>query len=756
MPPTAAELGPVRLRALASAAKLEALVFASEWGTPLSLVLEVLAESYQGPVGQAADLTIRAWEGDLNDLGNCLFRLCSACEAAADEEEAIARAIAGGLPSPSRYHDLAAAFLAWEGRDRRQRPLIAPPAGEGGFVAIDPGQVRQAAHRLIDAGNGFDAGYRRLTGPFRDVGLEPPEEVQWVVDGCRSLAAELRQRADAYEAAEAQVLRAAASALTGFFSRLFAPVAKLVSSAKPESAKELRRRAAADAKRLLEELRPDGFFELADFDKGRKLLAEAERASRDNPAYAAAFLRSLGPAKLRWLIEHGQLDPCVLGALVARASNAGIGTDFLDKTLGTDRFDAPRRAALLSACRCPTAFFDPGWVERMTVTLLKGRDPAGKGDPRKWYREAAANLLATHPAGAIQFINAHEKLACSALFSHNDQGGRAAQAAVDDMLLSPPPGQEKEAEDALERVIACAAKNKFSPEGKRALARLLAQPGTLRAISFQLAVVGQLPRPSHLLGFGVGKVQLRSLLSDLMVDGEARGTLLGAANQFAMEKLRLALSSPGAQASSDGLKEAGAAFGALASRSYSLEAALDVQKMASATAKDLLLAVGGTALEVAEAHPLVSLAVQGGSAILFDIAEGSADRRDLAMDLELELKGVEAQETLEADLRATLEYSAYVSVLSDPNQRVAVSLRLSPADLPTGVPADLNLTVATREEWARDLFNEHGNLVVPQPSDPVRWSSFVGWTKTVNPDLRTRVDALTEPMFDSFQVAVRE
>lgn len=755
MSPSAADLGSARLRALATAAKLEALVLASEWGTPLTPILGLLAEAFQGPLAEAADHVIRGWEGDFNDLGNCLFRLCSACEAAADEEEAIARAVASGFPSPNRYQDLAAAFLAWERRDRRQRPFIAPAGSGSGFVAIHPGQVRHAAQRLLDAGDGFDAGYRRLCGPFRDAGLEPPEELRWVVEGCQRLAAELRQRADAFEAAEAQVAHAAAAALSGLFSGLLAPLGKLFSNLNTESAEELQRRAAADAKRLMDELHT-GLFDLADFDKGRKLLAEAERASRDNPAYAAAFLRALGPDKLRWLIEHGQLDPCVLGALVARASNAGIGTDFLTKTLGTDRFDAPRRAALLSACRCPTTLFDAAWVERMTVTLLKGRDPVGEGDPRKWYREAAANLLANHPAGAIQFINSHQKLACSALFSHNDKGGRAAQAAVDEMLLNPPPGQEKEAEDALERVIGCAAEHEFGPEGKRALARLLAEPATLGAVSLQLTRRAAASQPGD-RGFGIAPRQLRTVLSDVMVDGEARRTLLDAASRFAVEKIQLAMaSSPDSQAGADGLREAGAAFGALASRSYSLQTALDVQKLAANTAKSLVEAVGGTALALAEAHPVVSLAVEGGSAILFDITDASVDRQDLAQDLERELKGIEAQEQLEDDLSRTLEHQAYVSVLTDPDERVALGLRLSPADLPAEVPTDRNLPVATREEWARDLFDERGNLVVPQPSDPGRWRSFIGWTETVNPELRKRVSALTDPMFQSFERAVRE
>lgn len=574
------------------------------------------------------------------------------------------------------------------------------------------------------------------------------------MEGCQRLAAELRQRADAFEAAEAQVAHAAAAALSGLFSGLLAPLGKLFSNPKTESAEELQRRAAADARRLMDELRT-GLFDLADFDKGRKLLAEAERASRDNPAYAAAFLRALGPDKLRWLIEHGHLDPCVLGSLVARASNAGIGTDFLNKTLGTDRFDAPRRAALLSACRCPTALFGSAWVERMTVTLLKGRDPAGSGDPRKWYREAAANLLATHPAGAIQFINAHQKLACSALFSHNDKGGRAAQAALDDMLLNPPPGQEKEAEDALERVIACAADHQFSPEGKRALARLLAQPQTVESVSLQLAREGVIPAKPGERGFGVGKEQLRGVLSAAMLDGEARRTLLEAGNRFAAEKLQFFLADP-SPAREDALRQAGAAFGALASRSYSVEAALDMQEMAAKTAKSVLDAVGGTALEVAKVHPLVSLAVEGGSAILFDVAETSAEQQDLARDLELELKGIEAQERLEGDLRGTLEHLTYVSVLADPDERAALGLRLSPTDLPAEVPAGRNLPVATREEWIENLFDDHGRLVVPQPSDPVRWRSFLGWAEAVNPDLRARVRALTDPMYHTFQWAVRE
>lgn len=179
-------------------------------------------------------------------------------------------------------------------------------------------------------------------------------------------------------------------------------------------------------------------------------------------------------------------------------------------------------------------------------------------------------------------------------------------------------------------------------------------------------------------------------------------------------------------------------------------------KMAASTAKSVLDAVGGTALELAKANPVVSLAVEGGSAILFDIADASADRQDLAVELAHELKGIEAQEAMEGDLRGTLEHLTYVSVLADPDERTALGLRLSPTDLPTEVPRDLNLPVGTREEWARDLFDEHGKLVVPQPSDSVRWRSFIGWAKTVNPKLWDRISDITDPMFQSFETAVRE
>ena len=216
-------------------------------------------------------------------------------------------------------------------------------------------------------------------------------------------------RVDAFEAADAEVRHAAAIALAGTFSGLLAP--------RPGRLRQGKEACGRRGTRLA----------------GRSPLRGSLPAGP-------------GPDNLRWLIEHGPLDPCVLGALVTRGSQAGIGVDFLTKALGTDRFDAPRRAALLSACPCPTAVFHPVWVERMATTLLTGRDPPGKGDPRRWYRDAAANLLGTHPAGL-----------------------------------------DKPAEDALERVVTCAASNEFSPAGKQALARIRARPETLRRVALQMA-----------------------------------------------------------------------------------------------------------------------------------------------------------------------------------------------------------------------------------------------------------------------------
>ncbi|MGH9004447.1 MAG: hypothetical protein ACRDYV_15085, partial [Acidimicrobiia bacterium] len=148
-------------------------------------------------------------------------------------------------------------------------------------------------------------------------------------------------------------------------------------------------------------------------------------------------------------------------------------------------------------------------------------------------------------------------------------------------------------------------------------------------------------------------------------------------------------------------------------------------------------------------------AVEGGSAILFDVGEASAEKQQLEQELQAERASARGRERLRGDLTRNLEHLTYVSVLTNPDQRAALGLRLSPADLPAEVPADLNLSVASREEWVRNLFDDEGRLTVPQPSDPGRWNSFLGWAQTVNPELMDRVRGLTGPSFDAFDLARR-
>ena len=110
-----------------------------------------------------------------------------------------------------------------------------------------------------------------------------------------------------------------------------------------------------------------------------------------------------------------------------------------------------------------------------------------------------------------------------------------------------------------------------------------------------------------------------------------------------------------------------------------------------------------------------------------------------------ELGKIEAQERLQGDLYREIVRFVYVALLAHPATRATLAPRLSPDDLPADVPNDLNLPVATREEWREDLFDEQNRLVVPSPFDPGRWRSFQGWVKAVNPLLWAAVDELTGP-----------
>jgi hypothetical protein len=240
-----------------------------------------------------------------------------------------------------------------------------------------------------------------------------------------------------------------------------------------------------------------------------------------------------------------------------------------------------------------------------------------------------------------------------------------------------------------------------------------------------------------------------------MVDDQARRTLLEGANRFAIGRLRSFLAAPDAPNAASALADAGSAFGALGSRPYSVAATLDLQKMATSTAKDLVGAVRGAALSVVKAQPVVSLAIEGGSAILFDAGQAVADQQRAIHDLMMQQTAAEQLNSLRGDLSNNLKHLTYVSVLTDPAQRAALDLHLSPSDLPAELPRNLNLNVTTRQEWLRDLFDDQGRLTVPQPSDVGRWKSFLRWSETVNPRLEDRVRELTNPMFDAFDRTAR-
>lgn len=106
----------------------------------------------------------------------------------------------------------------------------------------------------------------------------------------------------------------------------------------------------------------------------------------------------------------------------------------------------------------------------------------------------------------------------------------------------------------------------------------------------------------------------------------------------------------------------------------------------------------------------------------------------------------EARSRLKGDLTREIEHFVYVALLANPRTRATLAPRLSPDDLPAEVP-DLNLTVATRDEWREQLFDNQNRLVVPSPYDPGRWKSFLAWAETVNPAIRNAVSDLRGPAF---------
>lgn len=145
---------------------------------------------------------------------------------------------------------------------------------------------------------------------------------------------------------------------------------------------------------------------------------------------------------------------------------------------------------------------------------------------------------------------------------------------------------------------------------------------------------------------------------------------------------------------------------------------------------------------------LGQMALDSAAAVAFDIdvndspTDPSPD--EPSVQGRRELRKIEAQERLRGDLHGEIRRFVYVVLLAYPATRFALAPRLSPDDLPAEVPGNLNLPVTNRQEWRQNLFDDQNHLVVPGPSDPVRWRSFLGWIKTVNPDFGFVAESLAD------------
>lgn len=118
-----------------------------------------------------------------------------------------------------------------------------------------------------------------------------------------------------------------------------------------------------------------------------------------------------------------------------------------------------------------------------------------------------------------------------------------------------------------------------------------------------------------------------------------------------------------------------------------------------------------------------------------------SDRSELGM--------AEARERLRGDLARQITHFVYVALLANADTRTALAPRLSPDDLPAQVDPALNLSVANREEWRQELFDDQERLLVPTPLDATGWNAFLGWTEAVNLTLVDPVSELTSPAFRS-------
>jgi len=611
---------------------------------------------------------------------------------------------------------LSAAHEAIKAHERKVRDALAPvvmPTAEPG-IELGPA----SAHLPPDAAAavGHPKWYLVAAVELDRARAEILNRATKWEDASRAIEGVTPTLAGVFSPLEALKARAVQRAATGRSSAFALPATKgpPAPAPAPPTPREQRRKAESDARRIMKRLR-SGFLHIPDRKGANEILSRAAKRAATSPEYAEAFLKKLGPKGLRKLIDEG-LDLCLVSEVVARASVAGVSVQFLKETLGKNPFDKPERAAQLAGCVCPNGTFHPAWVEHLLTTLYQAPDtkPADPADPRERYRRQAAVVIREH-------------------------------------LARPPRGMEIEADDVLEGVIAYGANHELDPSGKRALATALAARGLFDDIA-RVSNPGSLSQDAAgTKSFNPLRGDLILVLPDLLADPEARRIVLGAAEAYAAAQIAIAANGP-PEGRDRNMKEVGALFGVLTSKPYSAQAAVDIRRAVEKSVVGLLAAAGGKLIEAAKVAPVVSLALEGGKAILFDVAGESSDLRAKERELEGEREKVSQQENLRAGLQAEIEHLVYAAILSDPARRADLHFRLSPADLPrltSKEMADLGLGKLTREEWQRALFDDEGRLRVPKPSDGRRWTMFQRWAEKVNPTLNKEATTLTEKAFNA-------
>ena len=364
-------------------------------------------------------------------------------------------------------------------------------------------------------------------------------------------------------------------------------------------------------------------------------------------------------------------------------------------------------------CPCPDAAFDPAWTEQLVEVLYKGRDTSGRGDPRPWYREIAANLV--------------------------------PQMAVF------PPERASEADDALERLIAFAHDRPFEPAAKQAFANLLAQPGRMESLARGLRSKAGDHREDK--RFAPDPTELRSVIADLAADPIARQTLLSAAGDYARDELASsgpAVGRKGCRPCRPGGVEPH--WGPLRRHRLevlrhsigprSREGRAGYRQRRPRERRRLARCAG------AEKVPLVSLAVDTGKTIVFASGSEELARRDRLEELRRAKTDQERREKFIRSLGGTLEHLAYVSVLTDPGTWSRLHVNLDPRNFPPDLPADPVFRDGRIEEvsqWREALF-PNGVLQVPHPSDAHKWDLFVTWVRYTNPELANAADGIRDQM----------